>query len=129
MMRLFRLVSRCPSKLLVVVGASALLATSAPATAQTSSPAVTYFNSCALLYNAGKTGEAIAACDQAIALDPGKADAYFIKASALFGNGKIGSDGKYVVPQGTVKALNKYLELAPDGPHAPDVHAMLDSLK
>jgi len=28
-----------------------------------------------------------------------------------------------------VEALNKYLELAPDGGHASDVHAMLDALK
>lgn len=113
----------------LLLAASILVATAAPALAQATNPAVSAFNSCAMLYNAGKTDEAIAACDQAIALDPGKADAYFIKASALFGNAKIGSDGKYAVPPGTVEALNKYLELAPDGGHAPDVHAMLDALK
>jgi tetratricopeptide (TPR) repeat protein len=113
----------------LLFGASILVAASAPALAQADNPAVAYFNSCAMLYNAGKMDEAIVACDKAIALDPGKADAYFVKASALFGNGKVGSDGKYVVPPGTVEALNKYLELAPDGGHAPDVHAMLDSLK
>jgi tetratricopeptide (TPR) repeat protein len=80
-------------------------------------------------YNAGKMEEAIAACDKAIVLDPSKADAYFIKGSALFGNGKIDKDGKYEVPPGAVEALGKYLALAPDGAHAPDVHAMLDSLK
>jgi tetratricopeptide (TPR) repeat protein len=91
--------------------------------------AVTYFNSCATFYNLGKMDEAIAACDKAIALDPNKADAYFIKGSALFGNGTIDGSGKYQVPPGAVEALNKYLALAPNGPHAPDVHAMLDSLK
>ena len=114
-------------QLLLVAGI--LLATATPALAQASSPAVSSFNSCAMLYNAGKMDEAIAACDQAIALDPGKADAYFIKASVLFGNAKIGSDGKYEVPPGTVEVLNKYLEQAPNGGHAPDVHAMLDALK
>ncbi len=73
--------------------------------------------------------EAIAACDKAIALDPNKADAYFIKGSALFGNGKVDKSGRYEVPPGTVEVLDKYLELAPDGGHAQDVHAMLDSLK
>src|SRR5690242_7631123 len=111
------------------LAASALLAAGTPALAQASTPAISAFNSCATLYNAGKMDEAIAACDQAIALDPGKADAYFIKASALFGNAKIGSGGKYEVPPGTVEALNKYLELASNGAHAPDVHAMLDALK
>jgi tetratricopeptide (TPR) repeat protein len=111
------------------LAAGILFATAASALAQAGSPAVSAFNSCAMLYNAGKMDAAIAACDQAIALDPGKADAYFIKASALFGDAKIGSDGKYEVPPGTVEALNKYLDLAPDGGHAPDVHAMLDALK
>jgi len=106
-----------------------LLAASTPAVAQADSPARSAFNSCALLYNAGKMDEAIAACDKAIALDPGKADAYFIKGSALYGSGTIGSGGKFVVPPGTVEALNRYLELAPDGGHAADVHAMLDALK
>ena len=114
-------------RLLLVAGI--VVTAAAPALAQAGSPAVSYFNSCALLYNADKMDEAIAACDKAIALDPGKADAYFIKGSALYGNGKVGSDGKYVVPPGTVEALDKYLELAPDGGHAPDVHAMLDALK
>jgi tetratricopeptide (TPR) repeat protein len=128
MKRLIRLVLRRAARPLLL-GASVLLAANTPALAQASNPAVAAFNSCALLYNAGKVDEAIAACNQAIALDPGKADAYFIKGSALFGNGKVGSDGKYEVPPGAVEALNKYLELAPDGGHAPDVHAMLDSLK
>jgi tetratricopeptide (TPR) repeat protein len=106
-----------------------LSAVVAPALAQATSPAVSYFNNCAMSYNAGKMDEAVAACDKAIALDPRKADAYFIKASALYGNGKVGSGGKFEVPPGTVEALDKYLELAPDGPHAQDVHAMLDGLK
>lgn len=128
MRRLSRVVSHSATRRLLLA-ASILWAANATAFAQTDNPAVSYFNSCAMLYNAGKTDEAIAACDKAIALDPGKADAYFIKASALFGNAKIGSDGKYEVPPGTIEALNKYLELAPNGAHAPDVHAMLDALK
>ena len=111
----------------LLLAAGILFATAAPA--QAGNPAVSSFNSCAMLYDTGKMDAAIAACDQAIALDPGKADAYFIKASALFGNATIGGDGKYEVPPGTVEALNKYLELAPNGGHAPDVHAMLDALK
>lgn len=113
----------------MLLGASIFLIASTPALAEDSKSALSYFNSCAMLYNAGKTDEAIAACNEAIALDPSKADAYFVKASALFGNGKIGGDGKYEVPPGTVEALSKYLELAPNGGHAADVRAMLDSLK
>jgi tetratricopeptide (TPR) repeat protein len=91
-------------------------------------PAVAYFNLCATQYNLGSMGGAAAACDKAIAADPKKADAYFIKGSAMFGNGKLDANNKYVVPPGTVEALKKYLELAPNGGHVEDVKAMLDSL-
>jgi tetratricopeptide (TPR) repeat protein len=104
-------------------------ADTAAATPSSTNSAVSYFNACATLYNAGKMEEAIAACDKAIALDPNKADAYFVKGSALFGNGTVDKAGKFEVPPGAVEALDKYLELAPNGAHAPDVHAMLDSLK
>lgn len=106
-----------------------VLADAATTTTSSTNSAVSYFNACATLYNSGKVEEAIVACDKAIALDPNKADAYFIKGSALFGNGTVGKDGRYEVPPGAVEALNKYLELKPDGAHAQDVHAMLDSLK
>jgi tetratricopeptide (TPR) repeat protein len=93
-------------------------------------PAVAYFNLCATLYNMGqpaaKTG---AACDKAIAADPTKADAYFVKGSALYGEGTVGKNNKFTVPPGTVEALKQYLALAPDGPHVQDVKTMLDGLK
>jgi len=92
-------------------------------------PAVAYFNVCAVEYNMGKMSEAAAACDKAITVDPNKADAYFIKGSALYGNGTIDKNGTYTVPPGTIEALNKYLKLAPTGGHAADVQAMLDALK
>ena len=91
-------------------------------------PAVAYFNICATQYNAGNMAGASVACDKAIAADPNKADAYFIKGSALYGNGKLDANNKYVVPEGTAEALNKYLQLAPDGAHAADVKSMLDAI-
>ena len=92
-------------------------------------PATAYFNICAVRYNAGDTtAGGIAACDRAIQFNPAKADAYFIKGSMLFAEAT-SANGKYVVPPGTVETLNKYLELAPNGPHAGDTKAMLDSLK
>jgi tetratricopeptide (TPR) repeat protein len=90
-------------------------------------PAVAYFNLCATQYNMGNMAAAEAACEKAIAADPKKADAYFIKGSALYGDGKLGAQGKYILPPGTVEALKKYLELAPDGGHASDVKAMLEA--
>jgi tetratricopeptide (TPR) repeat protein len=90
-------------------------------------PAVAYFNLCAMQYNMGNMGAAETACEKAIAADPKKADAYFIKGSALYGDGKLDAQGKYILPPGTVEALKKYLELAPDGGHASDVKAMLEA--
>ncbi len=91
-------------------------------------PGVAYFNLCATQYNAGQMDAAAISCDKSIKADPSKADAYFIKGSAMYGNGKLDANNKYIVPPGTVEALNKYLELAPEGGHANDVKAMLEAL-
>jgi tetratricopeptide (TPR) repeat protein len=89
-------------------------------------PATAYFNLCATQYNSGNTQGALAACDKAIAADPNKADAYFIKGSLMMGDSKQDKDGKLQAPAGTADALNKYLELEPDGKHANDVKQMLN---
>jgi tetratricopeptide (TPR) repeat protein len=91
-------------------------------------PGVAYFNLCATQYNSGNTEGALAACDKAIAADPNKADAYFIKGSLLIGTSTMDKDGKMQAPPGTAEALNKYLQLAPDGPHAKDVKDMLAAI-
>ncbi|MBZ5525417.1 MAG: tetratricopeptide repeat protein [Acidobacteriia bacterium] len=91
-------------------------------------PGLAYFNLCATQYNLGQMEAAAISCDKAIKADPNKADAYFIKGSAMYGNGKMDANNKYIVPPGTVEALKKYLELAPDGGHADDVKAMLEAL-
>lgn len=83
---------------------------------------------CATNYNIGRTEAALAACDAAIAIDPSRADAYFVKGSLLVAGANI-VDGKLVAPVGAREALNMYLQLAPGGPHAADVKAMLDYLK
>jgi hypothetical protein len=90
--------------------------------------AVAYFNLCATQYNIGNMDGASVICDKAIQADPNRADAYFIKGAAMYGNGKMDANNKYVVPSGTSDALQKYLELAPDGSHAADVKAMLQAL-
>jgi tetratricopeptide (TPR) repeat protein len=93
-------------------------------------PAVAYFNLCAVMFNMGQpAAKTAAACDKAIAADPKKADAYFVKGSALYGEGAVDKSNKFVVPPGAVEALKQYLVLAPDGPHAQDVKTMLDALK
>jgi tetratricopeptide (TPR) repeat protein len=95
------------------------------AAAMDPNPGTAYFNLCATQYNSGNTQGALAACDKAIAADPNRADAYFIKGSLMMGDSKQDKDGKLIAPPGTAEALNKYLELAPDGGHANDVKQML----
>ena len=91
-------------------------------------PARAYFNLCATSYNVGDTDGAIKACQKAVELDPAKADAYFILGSCYFSKAEL-KDGKIKVPDEGLKALRKYMELAPNGPHAGDVKAMLDAVK
>ena len=91
-------------------------------------PGTAYFNLCAVQYNQGMVEGALAACDKAIAADPTKADAYFIKGSLLVADSKSDAQGRFIAPPGTVEALNKYLELAPEGAHASDVKEMLQLL-
>jgi tetratricopeptide (TPR) repeat protein len=90
-------------------------------------PAMPYFNLCATYYNLKRMQDAIPACERAITLDPTMSDAYYIKASILFGQGRQ-EHGKYVAPPGTGESLNKYLEYAPFGQHAAAVRSMIDKL-
>jgi tetratricopeptide (TPR) repeat protein len=99
------------------------------AAAVSPNPAVAYFNLCATHYNTGNLAGALAACDKAIAADPTKADAYFIKGSVMFGSAAVDQKGKFTVPKGTVETLKKYLELQPNGAHASDVKEMLNAVK
>ncbi len=88
-----------------------------------------YFNEAATLYNASKLPEAGAAADKAIAADPKKADAYYIKGQALIPQASVDpKTQKIVAPPGCVEAYQMYLELAPDGPHAADVKGILEGI-
>lgn len=96
------------------------------AKAQPANAAQYYFNEAATLYNAGKTAEAGAAADKAIAADPKKAEAYYIKGQSLIGGATVDpKTQKITAPPGCVEAYQTYLELAPDGPHAADVKGIL----
>jgi tetratricopeptide (TPR) repeat protein len=99
------------------------------ATQYAQNPGTAWFNVCAGAYNAGDVKAALAGCDKAIAADPNKADAWFIKGSILFADSTTGPGGKIVPPKGAVEALRKYLALAPNGSHVKDVQEMLAVLK
>ena len=70
--------------------------------------------------------DAVMACDQAIASDPTMADAYYIKASALFQASL--EPGRDLAPTETRAAFSKYLELAPSGRYAQASREMLYKL-
>ncbi len=92
-----------------------------------------YFNLGAILTNANTTSNgdmrkaAAEAFDKAIAADPARADAYYWKGTNLIGAATLQGD-KMVAPPGTAEAFQKYLELAPTGPHAEEAKAMLQGL-
>ncbi len=72
--------------------------------------------------------DANAAFDQAIAKKPDYADAYYQKAVNLFGKATTDKTGKVKAPEGTAEALNKYLELQPNGAHAEEAKQLLAGL-
>jgi tetratricopeptide (TPR) repeat protein len=86
-----------------------------------------YFNICAVFYNNGNTKDSAAACRKCVQADPSMANAWFVLGSDLFADAPI-ANGKVVATAETREALEKYLALAPDGPHAADVKAMLDMI-
>lgn len=86
-----------------------------------------YYNEGALLTNVGKTDDANAAFDKAIAADPTKADAYYQKGVNLTAKATSDKSGKITPAPGTVDSLEKYLELAPDGPNAQSAKDILTS--
>jgi tetratricopeptide (TPR) repeat protein len=87
-----------------------------------------WFNIGAVLTNAGKADAANVVWDKVIAADPTKAEAYYQKGVNLLAKETVGADGKTVAFAGTAEAFQKYLELAPDGPHAKDAKDMLASI-
>jgi hypothetical protein len=88
-----------------------------------------YFNEAATLYNAGHPDDAGVAADKAIAADPKRADAYYIKGQSLIPKASVDpKTQKITAPPGCVEAYQQYLELAPDGPHAQEVKDILTGI-
>jgi tetratricopeptide (TPR) repeat protein len=105
----------------------------AAAKLQPASAAMYYGNEAAVLFNASNNGAntieaAGAAADKAIAADPTKPMPYYIKGQALINKATVDKAGKVVAPAGCADAYQKFLELAPDHPLAPEVRALLQSM-
>jgi tetratricopeptide (TPR) repeat protein len=90
-----------------------------------SKPGVANYNICSLLYNAGNTKEAVDFCRKATVADPALAEAWYILATLLVADASSDENGKLLISDETRKAFNKYLEIAPTGPHAGAVKQIL----
>jgi tetratricopeptide (TPR) repeat protein len=84
-----------------------------------------YYNLGALLVNAGQNEPAGEAFKAAIDKDPNYADAQYQYGVYLLSKATVTADGKTTPAPGTVDALQKYLELQPNGPHAEEAKALL----
>jgi len=74
---------------------------------------------------------AVAPLQKATAGDPKDVDAWFYLGGALFATSdmkQVGDKMVCVPPQGTVEAYQKYLSMAPSGPHAAESQAMLQGI-
>lgn len=80
------------------------------------------------LMNSGNSKDASDAFNRAIAADPNNALAYYFKGQSLFAGVTTDSSGKMTAPAGTEDALNKYLELQPNGPYSDSAKQMLAAL-
>jgi tetratricopeptide (TPR) repeat protein len=105
----------------------------AAAKLQPAAAAMYYGNEAAVLFNASNSGAnsieaAGAAAEKAIAADPTKPMPYYIKGQALINKATVDKAGKVVAPPGCAEAYQKFLELAPDNPLAPEVRALLQSM-
>lgn len=90
-----------------------------------------YKNIGVVLTKASKMKDAIEPLQKATDLNPKDAEAWFLLGNALTNQVSSKTEGGkeiYIIPPGTTEAFHKYLELEPNGPHAGDVKASLDTL-
>jgi tetratricopeptide (TPR) repeat protein len=85
-----------------------------------------YSNAAIVLDRNGHADETVIAADKAIAADPNRAISYYLKGKALVGKSTIDpKTQKLIAPPGCIEAYQKYLDLAPTGPFAPEVKSIL----
>lgn len=82
-------------------------------------------------YSASMMKQAVPPLQKATQTDPKDADAWFLLGNSLTGTIDSKQEGDkiiYIVPPGTVDAYKKYLELAPNGPHAAEAQQNIQGL-
>jgi len=90
--------------------------------------AASYYTNEAIVFSKTGNGDAqAAAADKAITADPNNALAYYLKGQGLVSKMTVDAKGNYQAPPGCLEYYQKYLELAPTGPYATEVKAVLDA--
>lgn len=82
--------------------------------------------------NVGRMKEASEVLQKATQVEPKSADGWYLLGGALLAQADTKQQGDkmtYVFPAGTAAAYQKYLELAPNGPHANDAKEMLAQIE
>lgn len=87
-----------------------------------------YYNLGALEVNAGQNDAASEAFKKAITITPPYAEAFYQYGLTLVAKASYDQAGKILPVPGTAEAFQKYLELTPNGPHAEEAKAMLETL-
>jgi tetratricopeptide (TPR) repeat protein len=87
-----------------------------------------YYNLGAVLANVNQADAAGEAFQKAMNTMPPYVEAYYQYGLVLVGKATVGPDGKVQPPAGTVEALQKYIELSPNGPNAQPAKDLLASL-
>jgi tetratricopeptide (TPR) repeat protein len=87
-----------------------------------------YYNLGAVLVNTGQNDPAGVAFKKAIDADPNYADAQYQYGIFLTSQAKTDASGKVTAVPGTIEALQKYLDLKPDGQFADSAKGMIQML-
>jgi tetratricopeptide (TPR) repeat protein len=88
-----------------------------------------YFNLGAVLINTGNIDAAIDAFRKATEADQNFADAFYQLGVTLTGQATVdNATGKVIPSPGTLEALQKYIDLAPDGPNAAAAKSLIDTM-
>ncbi len=83
-------------------------------------------NQAVIFFQAGNADAQVAAAEVAIKNDPNDALVYYLKGQGLVSKATVDpKTQRIVLPEGCAEAYQKYLDLAPTGPYAGEVQAIL----
>lgn len=88
-----------------------------------------HYNLGAILMDSNQTERALEEFKKSFTADPNFAEAYFYYGSTLLAKATMDPTGtKMIAPAGTVEALQKYLQLKPNGPNSESAKQLLAAL-